>query len=104
MYRVSRSNYKENFFLKGGLLILSLTKFEKRPTKDIDFLACGVSNEISYIKDLLRAICNIKVNDWVIFDVNSIVAERIAEGADYKGVRIKRNSYLGNARRKLQWN
>lgn len=102
LYRLSISNYKENFVLKGGFLILSLTEFVKRPTKDIDFLACSVSNEISYIKDLFRAICNIKVNDGVTFDANTIVTERIAEGADYKGVRIKVNSYLGNARRKLQ--
>jgi predicted nucleotidyltransferase component of viral defense system len=102
LYRVSISNYKENFFLKGGLLILSLTEFKTRPTKDIDFLACGVSNDISDIEELFREICNIQVNDGVTFDSESIVAERIAEGADYRGVRIKVKSYLGNARRKLQ--
>jgi len=102
LYRLSISNYKENFFLKGGLLILSLTEFKTRPTKDIDFLACGVSNYIGNIEEFFREICNVQVNDGVTFDSESIVAERIAEGADYRGVRINVKSYLGNARRKLQ--
>jgi predicted nucleotidyltransferase component of viral defense system len=102
LYRISISNYKEKFFLKGGLLILSLNNFKTRPTKDIDFLACGVSNDIDDIKNIFHEISNIKVNDGVNFDSDSIETEKIAEGADYQGVRIKVKGYLGNARRKLQ--
>ncbi|MFW6047292.1 MAG: nucleotidyl transferase AbiEii/AbiGii toxin family protein [Candidatus Woesearchaeota archaeon] len=39
LYRLSISKYKDKFFLKGGVLILSLTNFKTRPTKDLDFLA-----------------------------------------------------------------
>ena len=35
LYRMSISSYKNKFFLKGGLLILSLTDFKTRLTKDI---------------------------------------------------------------------
>ncbi len=102
LYRLSISNYNENFILKGGLLILSLNEFKTRPTKDIDFLAYGLSNDIDNIIKFFREITNIKVNDGVTFDSDTIVAERIVEGTDDPGIRIKVKGYLGNARRKLQ--
>ena len=102
LYRISISSYKNKFFLKGGLLILSMTEFKTRPTKDMDFLARGVSNDINDIEDLFRRICDIKVNDGVTFASDTIVTERITEGAEYQGVRIKVKSFLGNARRMLQ--
>ncbi len=102
LYRMSISSYKNKFFLKGGLLILSLTEFKTRPTKDMDFLACGVSNDLEDIEDLFRKVCDIKVNDGVIFASDTIAAERITEGAEYQGIRIKVKSFLGNARRMLQ--
>ncbi len=102
LYRISISSYKNNFFLKGGLLILSLTEFKTRPTKDMDFLASGVSNDLEDIEELFRKICEIKVNDGVTFASDTIAAERITEGADYQGIRIKIKSFLGNARRMLQ--
>lgn len=35
--RISKSSYKENFVLKGGLLIYTLSGFEGRATVDMDF-------------------------------------------------------------------
>jgi len=102
LYRISITSYKNKFFLKGGLLILSLTEFKTRPTRDIDFLARGVANDIDDIQDLFRKVCDIKVNDGVTFDSDTIVAERITEGAEYQGIRIRVKSFLGNARRMLQ--
>jgi len=39
LYRLSVSEYKDNFVLKGGLFLFSMTGFTGRPTRDIDFLA-----------------------------------------------------------------
>lgn len=39
LYRLSISDYKDNFVLKGGLFLFSMTGFKGRPTRDIDFLA-----------------------------------------------------------------
>ena len=36
--RISLSSYIDNFYLKGGLLLYSLSKFTSRPTQDIDLL------------------------------------------------------------------
>ena len=36
--RLENSKYAENFVLKGGLFIYSITEFDSRVTVDIDFL------------------------------------------------------------------
>ena len=38
MRRLAASPYAENFVLKGGLFIYTLTNFESRATVDVDFL------------------------------------------------------------------
>lgn len=39
LYRLSVSNYRECFILKGGVLLYAHERFEARPTLDIDFMA-----------------------------------------------------------------
>ncbi len=36
--RISLSSYNHSFYLKGGLLLLSISGFTGRPTQDIDLL------------------------------------------------------------------
>ncbi len=38
LYRLSMSQYRDNFCLKGSALLFAYEKFKARPTKDIDFL------------------------------------------------------------------
>lgn len=103
LYRLSISNYRDKFVLKGGLFLFSLTQFKSRPTKDIDFLAKQISNDIQYIKAAFESICALPVEeDGVEFDVNGITAERIKEDADYEGVRIKIPASLGRMKKQLQ--
>ncbi|KJE27625.1 hypothetical protein LG52_3274 [Geobacillus kaustophilus] len=103
LYRLSISNYRDKFVLKGGLFLFSLTQFKSRPTKDIDFLAKQISNDIQYIKAAFESICALTVEeDGVEFDVNGITAERIKEGADYEGIRIKILASLGKIKKQLQ--
>ncbi|MGG1558948.1 nucleotidyl transferase AbiEii/AbiGii toxin family protein [Geobacillus thermoleovorans] len=103
LYRLSISNYRDKFVLKGGLFLFSLTQFKSRPTKDIDFLAKQISNDIQYIKAAFESICALTVEeDGVEFDVNGITAERIKEDADYEGVRIKIPASLGKIKKQLQ--
>ena len=41
LHRLALSRYAENFVLKGGLFIYTLTNFESRATVDVDFLMRG---------------------------------------------------------------
>lgn len=103
LYRLSLSPFADRFILKGGLLLYSMTRLQTRPTKDIDFLARRVPNNMESLKEVFRQISGIPVlHDGVHFDEHSVTAERITEDADYQGVRIKVTGYLGKMRRPLQ--
>ncbi|MHA6260026.1 nucleotidyl transferase AbiEii/AbiGii toxin family protein [Sporosarcina sp. CAU 1771] len=104
LYRLSKSSYKDKFLLKGGLFLFSLTQFSARPTRDIDFLATYISNEIESIEGAFKEIfiMNIERDDGVIFLVEQMKTERITEDADYQGLRIKIPAMLGRARHTLQ--
>jgi predicted nucleotidyltransferase component of viral defense system len=102
LFRLSRSKYNNKFLLKGGLLLYSMTKFKGRPTKDIDFLAKNISNDLKNIKYIFKEICSIEGNDAVRFDTETIKTQNIKEDADYRGVRLKIIAYIGQARVHLQ--
>ena len=103
LYRLSVSNYVDSFVLKGGLLMFILTDYKGRPTKDIDFLAYQISNDFNNLKSVFQEICNLVcVDDGLLFDPESVYVEKIKEGADYEGARIKLVCNLGNAKKLLQ--
>ncbi|MCK4240422.1 MAG: nucleotidyl transferase AbiEii/AbiGii toxin family protein [Candidatus Atribacteria bacterium] len=101
LYRLSVSEYKDNFILKGGLFLFSMTGFTGRPTRDIDFLAYQISNDMESIKEIFKNICKIEYNDSVVFDSNSVLVEEIRKEAEYKGVRVRLTGYLGKAKEML---
>lgn len=102
LYRLSISEYKKRFILKGGLLLFSLNKFKGRPTRDIDFLAEDISNELENIKEAFINICSIRIEDGITYDIDGTTVERIKEDAEYEGVRIKIISFLGKAKEMIQ--
>ncbi len=103
LYRLSISDYREKYLLKGGLFLFSLTQFKARPTKDIDFLAKQISNDLQYIKNSFKTICSLLIEeDGVSFDAKDVTAKRIKEDADYEGVRIKIPASLGRMKKVLQ--
>ena len=101
LYRLSVSEYKDNFVLKGGLFLFSMSGFTGRPTRDIDFLAYQISNDMENIKEVFRKICKVEYNDSVVFDSNSVLVEEIRKEAEYKGVRVRLTGYLGKAKEML---
>lgn len=101
LYRLGISDYKDNFVLKGGLFLFSMTRFTGRPTRDIDFLAYRISNDLENIKRIFKNICKIEYNDSLVFDPNSVLVEEIRKKPEYKGVRVKLTGYLGKAKEML---
>jgi len=96
LYRLSVSDYKDNFVLKGGLFIFISKRDSFRPTKDIDFLCKNISNNADEVKHVFKEIVSIAADDGVHYDLDSIKIETIKEGADYEGLRVKILSFLGN--------
>lgn len=54
--RLKKSKYAENFVLKGGLFIYSLTEFDSRVTVDVDFFLRQMPNTPEQLRVVLEEI------------------------------------------------
>jgi len=69
---------------------------------DIDFLG-RIENSVETLVKVTRGICQQEVEpDGIVFDVTEVDAERIAEDADYEGIRIRFRGSLDTARFVIQ--
>jgi len=102
LYRLSKSQYKDKFLLKGGALMYSLQKEESRPTLDIDLLARNINTDYGEIKAAFKDICNLSFHDGVTFDSNDISTSEIIKEGNYSGIRIKIPTRLGNIKQSMQ--
>lgn len=58
-----------------------------RATRDIDLLG-KLSNDLDVIKEMVRTVCAVAIeDDGLVFDSGTVATVRIAEDADYEGVR-----------------
>lgn len=103
LYRLSISQYAEQFILKGGMLLYTMLDNDARATKDVDFLAKQLKNTPEELIGIFRKICAIEADDAILFDLDSIAADRIKEDADYEGVRVKVIGYLDKSHHVLQF-
>jgi len=100
--RLSKSPHGGRFVLKGALMLLVWDTPMTRPTRDIDLLG-RVSNDLESMRSLMAEICRTPVeDDGLVFDAESVTTERIAEDADYEGVRSKFRARLGTNRIAMQ--
>jgi hypothetical protein len=102
LYRLISSKYRENFFLKGGVLFYGVHQLKARPTKDIDFLVSNLKNDAKKFKIVISDIIKQDLKDGLIFDFSSLSLEEIAENTEYRGLRIKVATYLEKAKINLQ--
>jgi predicted nucleotidyltransferase component of viral defense system len=65
--RVSKSQYRNNFIIKGGILVASLLGVNQRTTMDIDTTIKGFTVTISEIQKLIEDIISIPIDDDVVF-------------------------------------
>jgi len=103
LFRLFVSRYSGQFVLKGGLLLYLIMDEKARATKDIDLLARETAADLDVLRNIFADISVITFDDAVIYDPDSITAEKIKEDAEYEGVRIKITAYLGNIRKSLQF-
>lgn len=102
LYRLSVSEYKERFILKGALLFAYWTGAPHRPTRDMDLLGHGAS-EIALLEDVFRDLCKIEVEpDGLEFQPDSVKGERIKDEEEYEGVRLHMTALLEKTRITLQ--
>lgn len=84
--RISISKYKDNFILKGGMLISAMLGIDSRTTMDMDTTIKGFPLTKDNITNIMDEICNIEIDDNVTLKINKV--ELIREDDDYGGHRI----------------
>ena len=83
--RLAKSSYKDNFVLKGGLLISSMFGVEGRTTMDMDTTVTGIDMKEDEIQKIITEILSIDVGDGIEFKFTKI--EPIREDDDYNNFR-----------------
>jgi hypothetical protein len=101
LYRMSISESRDQFLLKGALLFDLWFDIPHRPTHDADFLGFG-SPEIPRLAEVFQDICRIEVEDGIAFQPDSVMASEIRKEANYSGVRITLLGMLDSARCPIQ--
>ncbi len=95
--KLAASKYAENFVLKGGLFIYTLTNFESRATVDVDFLMRGLNNDMARMDEIIGEILAIPTgNDFVNFKASK--SESIAIQRKYHGISTQITGYIKNVR------
>ena len=81
--RISFSNYRDNFILKGGLLLSAMFGIDNRTTKDMDTTITGIDISKEKMINVLNEVLSINLNDGVKFDLVDIT--NIREDDEYGG-------------------
>lgn len=101
LYRLSQSEHADRFLLKGALLFALWYDMPHRATRDADLLGFGAS-DLESVAQTFRDIASVSVDDGIVFDPASVVAEEIRKDVGYAGARILISGELAKARCKTQ--
>lgn len=85
--RLSRSDVRARFVLKGGVLLMGLLGMRRRTTMDMDATLRGVTLTEDTALRLLREVCNVPLQDRTSFSVRGIGP--IRKNDRYGGFRVK---------------
>lgn len=91
--RVANSRYKDNFIIKGGMLVTAMVGVALRSTMDID---TSIKNQNLSAEDARRIVDEIKdidLGDGVTFEVKEV--SNIMDEMEYPGIRFTMNVVMG---------
>jgi predicted nucleotidyltransferase component of viral defense system len=97
LYRLSTSKHRENFALKGAMLMRHWLDDPYRPTRDLDLLGFGDSDP-KLTLNLFREICAIEADDAVVFDIDGLAVDTVRDESGYSGLRLKTYATVDGAR------
>lgn len=102
LYRLSVSDHRDRFILKGAMLFVTWLHDPFRPTRDLDLLGYG-ANDTESLTATFKAICAAQVpDDGVTFDIEGLTAAPIREELEYGGVRVQTYAVIDGARIPIQ--
>ncbi|WP_405226803.1 nucleotidyl transferase AbiEii/AbiGii toxin family protein [Lentisalinibacter sediminis] len=97
MYRLSLSEHRDSFVLKGGMLVTFWTGDQNRVTRDADFLGFGEASEERLIS-VFSEVMSQQVDDGLVYDIDRLTARAIREQQQYGGIRLRTIANLGKTR------
>ena len=92
--RLSKSQYKHNIILKGGLLLSSIIGDDERTTKDMDATLKSMPLEKENIHSIFKEILSIDLKDDVSFEILDI--KDIREEDEYGGFKVNIMATMDN--------
>lgn len=98
--RISLSKYKNNFVLKGGILISSMVGVDFRMTKDMDLTIKNLPLNEIFIKNALEDISKIKIDDGTTVEILDVLP--IREEFEYSGFRARLKCQLDRTQNIIQ--
>lgn len=84
--RISLSEYKDRFILKGGMLVAAMVGMDARSTMDLDATVKGADISMKDVEYIISCILSVPLKDGVTFRVKRI--SEIMGEAEYPGVRV----------------
>lgn len=90
--RVSVSNYRNNFIIKGGMLITALVGVSLRSTMDIDTSLENLNLSEADARRIITEIKDIDIGDGITFKIRN--AESIMDEMEYPGIRITMDAIM----------
>ena len=90
LVRLSASEYKEKFVLKGGMLVAAIVGLDNRATVDLDTTLKNLPLTPDAIRSALEQVCAISLDDGVVFEIGTI--SPIREDDIYGGYRVMLNA------------
>lgn len=90
LVRLSASEYKEKFVLKGGMLVAAIVGLDNRATMDMDTTLKNLPLTPEAIRSALEDICNIAFDDGIVYEIGTI--SPIRKDDIYGGYRVMLNA------------
>ena len=98
--RLASSDYRNNFILKGGLLISSLIGIAGRTTMDMDATVRGINMNEDEITRVICEILAVSVDDGITFTYKRI--EPIREDDEYNNFRVYIDAEYGKIKNPMK--
>lgn len=98
--RIALSQYRNNFILKGGMLVAAVVGLEARATMDIDTTVKSMPLTMGDARKVVEDVIQVEVPDGVSFRITR--AMDIMEGHDYPGIRFMLEATLDKLKQAIK--
>ena len=98
--RISISKYRNQFILKGGMLIAAIVGVDARSTMDMDATIKGFELSEEELAKVFNNILAVPIDDGVSMTLRKL--ESIRDESDYPGIRVSINAILDKTRQTMK--